>query len=156
MNIFFPNVSGSSLAGEDFDFPKSFGADLTLAVVAFWDWQQPMVDSWIETAALLERQSPGFEYFEMPVIQESTPEIHRFIDDGMRSGITDRVAREKTVTLYLDKRDFMRSLGLPTDDEIYAILTGPSGLIMRMWTGSATPDARRQLEELVRTAEAVA
>ena len=155
-SIFFPQVSGSSLAGEDFELPESFGADLTLAVVAFWDWQQPMVDSWIEEATFLEIQSPGFEYFEMPVIQRSTPAVQQFIDDGMRSGIPDRTAREKTVTLYVDKREFMRSLGLPTDDEIYAVLMNASGLILRVWTGSATPHARRQLQDLVWAAEPAA
>jgi hypothetical protein len=156
MNIFFPQVSGSSLAGEHFEFPRSFGADMTLAIVAFWDWQQPMVDTWIEAASQLERQSPSFEYFEMPVLQRSMREVHQFIDNGMRVGTRDRVTREKTVTLYVEKREFLRSIGLPTDDEIYAILAGPSGLIMRIWSGSATPDTRRQLEELVWTAEAIA
>ncbi len=155
-SIFFPQLSGSSLAGEDFEFPESFGADLTLAVVAFWDWQQPMVDSWIEAATLLERQSPGFEYFEMPVIQRSTPAVHEFIDDGMRDGIPDRISREKTVTLYVDKRGFMRSLGLPTDDEIYAILMDKSGIVLRVWAGSATPNASEQLRDLVWAAELAA
>ena len=155
-SLFFPQVSGSSLAGEAFEFPESFGADRTLAIVAFWDWQQPMVNTWIEHAALLELQSPGFEYFEMPVIQRSTPKVHEFIDDGMRDGIPDRITREKTVTLYVDKRDFMRSLALPPDDEIYAVLMDASGLILRIWTGSAIPNAAEQLQDLVWAAEPAA
>ena len=155
-SIFFPSVSGTSLAGEKFDFPESFGANLTFAVVAFWDWQQPMVETWIEQASQLELQSPGFEYFELPVIQRSTPEVHRFIDDGMRSGIPDRIAREKTVTLYADKREFMRSLALPTDDEIYALLMDKSGLVLRVWTGSAMPSSAGQLQDLVWAAELAA
>lgn len=148
MNIFFPEVAGTSLAGEDFEFPKSLGADLTLAIIAFWDWQQSAADTWVRASKRLERQAPGFEYFETPVIQRSTPNAQRFIDEGMRSAIGNRIAREKTITLYVDKPEFMRSIGLPSDDEIYAVLLDSSGLILRIWTGPATSQSRRQLEDL--------
>lgn len=154
-SVFFPQVTGVSLAGERLEFPASFGADRTLAVIAFWEWQQPMVDSWLGTARRLEFQQPAFEYFEMPVIEASTPDDHRFIDNGMRSAITDRRAREKTIPLYVDTAGFLRSLGLPTEDEIYAVLLGESGLILRIWAGSATPTASGQLEDLVDTAAAL-
>jgi hypothetical protein len=147
-SAFFPPVSGSSLAGESFEFPESFGAQRTLAVLAFWDWQQPMVDTWLAYANRLEVREPGFEYFEMPVIQASNPEVHRFIDDGMRAAIPDRMARERTIPLFTDKRGFLRTLALPTDDEIYAVLVDENGLILRIWPGSMTPQASDQLEQL--------
>ena len=155
-SIFFPNVAASSLERERFRFPESFGADVTLAIIGFWDWQQPALDGWTDAAKRLELQSPGFEFFEMPVIQRSTDRVHRFIDKGMRDAISDRRAREKTVPVYVDKRAFMRSLGLPTDDEVYAVLVDRSGLILRVWTGSATPVARHQLEALVWATEPAA
>jgi hypothetical protein len=155
-SAFFPKVSGTSLAGESLTFPESFGAPRTLTVLAFWDWQQPMVDTWLAYADRLEIQEPGFEYFEMPVIQRSSPEIHQFIDDGMRAGIQNRRAREKTIALFVDKREFLRTLALPTDDEIYAVLVDDKGLILRIWAGSMTPDASYQLEQLVAIDEVAA
>jgi hypothetical protein len=155
-SISFPSVSATSLAGESFDFPGSFGADYTLVLLAFWDWQQPMVDSWIEIADRLEVSEPGLEYFEMPVVQASNHETHQQIDDAMRSGIHSRRAREKTIPLYVAKRAFLRRLGLPTDDEVYALLVDRSGIILRLWTGSRTPAATAQLEELLETSAAAA
>ncbi|MBT8216625.1 MAG: hypothetical protein KJO17_07250, partial [Acidimicrobiia bacterium] len=127
--LFFPEVSATSLAGETFDFPDSFGADLTLVLLGFRDWQRPAMKSWLRTARLLELQAPGFEYFEMPVLEEVSPRAAT--DTELRDAAPDRLTREKTVPLHVDPAGFLRRLGFPTDEEMYAVLLDSHGLILR-------------------------
>ncbi|MBT8213813.1 MAG: hypothetical protein HKN74_06605 [Acidimicrobiia bacterium] len=153
--LFFPEVSATSLAGESFEFPDSFGADLTLVLLGFRGWQRPAMKSWVRTARMLELQAPGFEYFEMPVIQEASPEAPQAAETEQLDAAPDRLTREKTVPLHVDTAGFLRRFGLPTDEEMYAVLLDSHGLILRIWTGTATDRSRTQLVEFVRTAEVV-
>ncbi len=48
----------------------------------------------------------------------------------MRSGITDRMRREQTITLFLDKAAFREQPGLPDEQTIYALLVDHAGTIL--------------------------
>ena len=37
----------------------------------------------------------------------------------MRMGIRDRAVRQRTITVYLDKKEFQASLDIPNDDSIH-------------------------------------
>ena len=151
--LFFPEVTATSLAGESFEFPDSFGADLTFVLLGFRDWQRPAMKSWVRTARMLELQAPGFEYFEMPVLEEASPA--QPADTELSDAATDRLTREKTVPLHVDTAAFLSRFGLPTDEEMYAVVLDSHGLILRIWTGTATDRSRAQLIDLVRTAAVV-
>ena len=43
---------------------------------------------------------------------------------------------------------FMRSLDLPTDDEVYALLVDDRGRVLHRWEGSITPLAGVELAKL--------
>ena len=52
--MLFPTVSGTSLEGTRWDLPGQFRPGMNLALLGFWDWQQPMLDSWLAAAAELD------------------------------------------------------------------------------------------------------
>lgn len=52
-----------------------------------------------------------------------------FIDTGMRRGIPDRKARERTITLYLEKKPFLDSLLITDQKKIYAFLVDRQGKV---------------------------
>jgi hypothetical protein len=52
------------------------------------------------------------------------------INRGMRGGIDDRGARERTITLYLDKEPFKRALGIAVEREIHVLVVDRGGRVL--------------------------
>jgi hypothetical protein len=64
----------------------------------------------------------------------------------MRSGIPDRLARERTITLYLDKAPFRQALDMPDEEHIYVLLIDHSGKVLWRERGVYEPDKGAALE----------
>ena len=131
----FPLVSGYSLQREEYQFPADFGGELNLLLVPFQRQQQRDVNTWIPTAQTLEKTYPGLMYYELPTIYRLPALSRTFINEGMRAGIPDQTARERTVTLYLDKSAFKGALGIETEDQIQLFLVDREGVILWRETG---------------------
>ena len=53
-NARFPGKMGSNLQRQKLKLPKDFQEELNLVLIAFQQWQQTQVDSWIPFARQLE------------------------------------------------------------------------------------------------------
>jgi hypothetical protein len=122
---------------------------LNLVLVAFRREQQAGVDTLLPVARRLERAYPAIRYYELPVIDRLYRLARPFIDGGMRAGIADATARERTITLYVDAAAFRRSLDLPTRNAIYALLVDRDGVVHWRGRGPRTDAAERTLGEAV-------
>lgn len=131
----FPEVSGSNLLRESVAFPQDFKAEYNLVLIAFYQPQQYDINTWLSFAAKLESEQPGFTYYELPVIRSMNPLSRWFINEGMRAGIGDPDALARTVTLYLDKREFRRRLGIESENAIQVLLVDRSGKILWRTSG---------------------
>jgi hypothetical protein len=78
-------------------------------------------------------------YYELPTIQRLNVLARTFNNEGMRAGIPDPVARERTVTLYLDKNTFREVLQLPREDDI-GLLLDRQGQVLWQAEGAFTVD----------------
>ncbi|MGA7295381.1 MAG: hypothetical protein WBW85_22820, partial [Terriglobales bacterium] len=88
------------------------------------------VDTWLREMKRFEELDPGFHYYELPAIQRPGAFMRWFIDTGMRHGIPDRKARERTITLYLEKKPFLDSLLIADQKKIYAFLVDRQGNVL--------------------------
>ena len=70
-----------------------------------------------------------------------------FINSGMRGGIPDRLARERTITLYLDKDRFRQALDMPDEDHIYVLLLDQDGHVLWRERGVFSPDKGAALKD---------
>jgi hypothetical protein len=132
----FPTVTGTNLERQKLTLPEGFQGDWNLVFIAFQQWQQSQVDSWIPFAKDLEASYPELRYYELPTIQNRNRLARTFINEGMRAGIADPVARERTITLYLDKTAFRQALRLPREDDIYVLLLDHRGQILWQAVGA--------------------
>jgi hypothetical protein len=123
----FPTVNGSNLQRAKLTLPQDFEGDYNLLFIAFQQWQQEEVNSWIPLAESCETQFPGLVYYELPTIRALKPFSRFFINEGMRAGIPNPKSRERTITLYLDKDDFRTALGLEDEEHIFALLIDHQG-----------------------------
>jgi hypothetical protein len=139
----FPVVSGFNLNRQEFEFPRDFGGDYNLVIVPFQRYQQQIVDTWIPFAQEMEASFPGFVYYELPTIYEMPVLSRTFLNEGMRAGIPDQKARERTITLYLNKDTFKSALDIPSEDDVYLFLVDREGQILWRTTGEYT-DAKAQ------------
>jgi hypothetical protein len=98
--------------------------------VPFLQRQQLDVNTWIPAAQELERSYQGFVYYELPTIYKLPALSRTFINEGMRAGIPDQTARERTVTLYLDKDSFKSALQITSEEVISLFLIDRKGNIL--------------------------
>lgn len=144
----FPSVSGENLHGEKVTFPDDLKGQPALVLVAFKREQQAEVDTWLAQIGAFEAAIPGIRVVETPTISSTRwGWFAWFIDGGMRSGIPDDAARARTITLYTDVTRFRETLGMKTDDQIYAVLLDADARVRLVEPGVFTPDATQRFAD---------
>jgi hypothetical protein len=128
--VHFPIVSGSNLNRHELEFPRDFAGELNLLFVPFLQEQQFTVNTWIPFAEELEASHPDVHYYELPTIQDMPLISRTFINEGMRAGIPNPKARERTVTLYIDTARFMQATGIPSKNDVHILLVNRQGEIL--------------------------
>ena len=148
----FPEVTSTNLSRRRFTLPGDFEGDLNVVLIAFQQWHQQLVDTWIPFAGKLEEEYEGVRYYELPVIQRLNVLARTFIDGGMRAGIPDPQARARTITLYVDKVAFRSALELPGEDGIYVLLVDRQGRVLWRSQGPFTPEKGQSLDAAIQGA----
>ncbi len=131
----FPQVSGINLAGEEVRLPDGFEGEANVVVLAFEREQQQLVDTWVGPVDGLRGRLPDLELYEVPTIYRANPAFRLWVNNGMRSGIPDPVARERTITVYVDRERFMEVLAIPDMSDIHVLLLDAKGTIQWRATG---------------------
>lgn len=135
----FPTVSGSNLEGRKYALPADFDGDYNVVVLAYWQRQQLEVNTWLPVLAQFADEYAGLAYYELPTLRRYNPVMRWWIDTGMKSGIPDRGARERTITLYLDVAAFNGALGVPSQDNIHTFVVDRAGQVH--WHAEGVADA---------------
>jgi hypothetical protein len=152
-DAFFPPVNGRNLDRQKLNFPSDFAGELNVVLLAFKQWHQKLVDTWLPTAEALEAEIPGLVYYELPTIRALNRLSQVFVNEGMRAGIANPKARQRTITLYLDIEPFIAKLGLPSEqNDIFVLLVASDGRVLWWCQGEYTAVK----ENALRTAVAAA
>lgn len=124
-----PRIRGESLSRVEYEFPRDLDRAATLFLVAFYQRQQPAVNTWLPTAAELAAHQAHFSFFEIPLIGRRYRPGKALINGGMRSGIADPKVRATTVTAFQSVTRFLRALGIADRSEIVVLLVDRTGII---------------------------
>ena len=130
-----PTVKGFKLNSQEFTFPQDLAGELNILFVPFLQRQLLFVNTWIPFAQETEAAFPGVVYYELPTIDEMPSLSRMFVNEGMRAGIPDETARERTVTLYIDTGRFMEATDITGKDSVHIMLVNRSGDILWRTTG---------------------
>lgn len=144
--LIFPELTGENLEGQAFSFPNDFAGDLNLVLIAFSQGQQAQVDTWLRYAESLELSNGALSIYEIPVLGSSYRLLRPVIDGGMRSGISDPVARARTITFYGNKPALMEALALASEKTIHALLVTGDGEVVWRAQGETNEDSIEGLE----------
>jgi hypothetical protein len=145
-SIRFPTVTFDNLERKSFTLPRDFGGERNVVFIAFQRLQQADIDTWVPFVKALVARTPGSEYYEIPTIKRMIAPMRWMINSGMRGGIDDRGARERTITLYLDKEPFKRALGIANEDTIHVLIVDREGRVLWRTTGAFSEEEGRHLE----------
>ena len=126
----FPSVKGSNLEKKKYNLPDDFEGKVNIVTIAFQQWQQGLVDTWVPFLSELKRKFPDIFFYELPTINRGYKGIRFIIDGGMRMGIPAKEVRERTITLYLDKKKFMTDLMIENDEDIHTFLLDSNGKVI--------------------------
>ncbi|MGD2058596.1 MAG: hypothetical protein PVF85_01860 [Anaerolineales bacterium] len=150
--MYLPPVRGRNLDREIRSYPADFEQALNLLFIAFQRWQQASIDSWLSCAETLEQSRDDLAYYEFPTIQSTNLILRTFINEGMRAGIPDPKARDRTVTLYLDKPALRKALDMPDEDQIYVLLASKTGEVLWRDRGKHSPEKEASLMAAIKEA----
>lgn len=145
-NPVFPSLEASDLNKRKIQLPGGLAGELNVLLVAFQREQQKDVDTWLPLLPALMKAHPKLAYYEIPVISRSNPLLRWIIDNAMRGGIPDQEQRAHTITLYLDKKPFLKTLEISSEDRIYILVVNKSGKVLWRTEGVASPEKLESLE----------
>ena len=141
----FPRLRGESLSRVRMVVPEDLEGDINLVLVAFRRRHQRDVDRWIDDLGDAEERIEGLRIYEIPLLVRYPRFYRRWIDDGMRSGIPDPDTRDRTITVYTNRRRFLDHVDLPDESQIQVTLLDDEGIML--WT-HVGPPTRSAVEEL--------
>jgi len=145
----FPGVTGTNLLRQKLTLQVIRQGELNILFIAFQQWHQAWVDSWVPTARQLEQVFPGVQFYELPVIWKMNRFSQTFINGGMRAGIPNRTTRQKTITLYTDKGAFRQALDLPNEESIYVLVVDRQGNVLWRTEGAYSEEKGEALKKAI-------
>ena len=142
----FPQLIARNLEGEKIEIPQSFHGDFNLVLVAFKRWHQSLVNQWVSLAQFHQENRKILDIYELPTLDSSYKLAKFWIDGGMRLGIPDKTIRKHTITLYLNKREFDKKLGIKNEDTIQVLVLDNDGAILWREEGKLTGEKKKIFE----------
>jgi len=148
----FPNVSGNDLLRNKVSLPDDLSSRLNILIVAFQQWHQGLVNSWVPFLNQMVEQNPELDYYELPTIRKMNWLSRSIIDNGMRAGIPSHDTRRRTITLYIDKEPFKKELKIPDESDIHLFLVLKDGEILWSESGAISEEKSESLIGALREA----
>jgi hypothetical protein len=146
----FPRVTGSNLNGKTVELPKELKGKLNIVVIAFIRGQGAQIAEWVPSLNDLVKSNSDLAWYELPTLSATYLPSRPSIDGGMRAAILENDSRERTITLYLGKKEFMQSLNIPHEDTIYILLINKSGQVIWRAENGFTEQKFNNLKETVK------
>ena len=149
--VHFPVVTSANLEGKTLTLPRDFAGERNIVFVAFLRRQQDDVDTWVPFVKQVIDRTPGVDYYELPTIKRMVAPMRWMINRGMKGGIDDRSARDRTVTLYIDKEPFKQALGSTDENTIHVLVVDRAGHVLWHATGAFDVRKGQQMEQALST-----
>lgn len=147
-NNYFPKITGIDLDGKKQELPAIFKNKFNLVIVAFKREQQTEVDTWIKAIEPILKENTNLSFYEVPLIYELSSFKRLWVNNGMRFGISDKIARKRTITVYTNREEFFRITKMQ-EDKIYALLIDAGGKILWQEEGIASKIKIENLRKVV-------
>lgn len=122
------------------------------AIIAFKQWHQGQVDSWISRLAEAGiPQTPRGQadldrvVLELPILSGRYQVVRRFIDGGMAASIRDPDVLARTITVYGSVDAVCEPLGITSRENVSVRVVQRDGTVVWGTTGQVSEEAVKEL-----------
>ena len=144
----FPTITAETLGGIKLTLPDAAEGNITLIVIAFKREAQSQLDSWLRPFMKEFGSTPGFTFYEIPMLAIYWKLMSWMIDSGMRSGI-DVKKHKNVMTYYGNINKYRQFLQLEDLRRGYVFLLDREGFIRWRGQGYSTKDSLQEMRDYV-------
>ncbi|MBP9837346.1 MAG: hypothetical protein KBC84_01400 [Proteobacteria bacterium] len=127
---YFPELIGINLHGQEKKVPSELPGGKKLLIVAYQRAQQKDVDTWIDSIDKVQSKIKDLKFYEIPLIEKGSAFFRFYVNNGMRSGITDEIRRGEVITVYTEVDKFLPLVRQKNTDLIKTFLLNSEGKIL--------------------------
>ena len=142
----FPAIQAASLDGAKLHLPQDFSGQLNLVILSFAREQQREVDTWIPVAKQIQAAHKNFSYYELPTTSREDLLYRWWFDSALRSNTTDKDLRGRTLTAYVSKHSFEKTLHITNEKRVVALLVDRTGKVYWRADGACTDQGKLDLQ----------
>jgi len=144
-----PAFMAQTLLRQPVTVPEGLPSDRTLALITFKRGQHAEVESWIQGMNL--RNDPSITWMRMPVVNDpGTMTGRSAVENRLLQHYPADAERAKLVPVFTDRARFVRSAGLASTDQIYAVVVNRQGDVLARVEGQFDADKAQTLRETLR------
>lgn len=144
-----PAFMAQTLLRQPVNVPDGLPSDRTLALITFQRGQHAQVESWIEGLNL--RNDPSITWVRMPVVNDpGTLTGRSAVENKLLKHYPADTERAKLVPVFTDRASFVRSAGLNSIDQVYAVVVNRQGEVLARVEGQFDADKAQTLRETLR------
>jgi hypothetical protein len=143
--VTLPAILSYSLDKTKVNLPNDLEGKLNLLLISFEPEQQKDIDSWTPVAQALQHTDFNFRWYRLPVSSRENFVFRWWENSSMRSDETDPETWHWIIPLYVNKDDFRRTLQIPNEREVVALLTDKLGRVLWRASGPMTAQKRASL-----------
>lgn len=133
----FPELVGIDLNGKKHNLPSAFEGEYNIIALGFEREHQEAINTWITEIDKLNLVNNKIKFYEVPLIYELGKFSRTWVNNGMRIGIQNEIARKRTITVYTNRDKFYKIMNMK-GDRIYLIILNKSNDIIWRSEGYAS------------------
>lgn len=144
-----PAFMAQTLLRQPVNVPDGLPSDRTLALITFQRGQHVQAESWIDGLNL--RNDPSITWVRMPVVNDpGTLTGRSAVENKLLKHYPADTERAKLVPVFTDRASFVRSAGLNSVDQAYAVVVNRQGEVLARVEGHFDADKAQTLRETLR------
>ncbi|MEO6017267.1 MAG: hypothetical protein ABIP46_08425 [Polaromonas sp.] len=141
-----PAFMAQTLTHQPVNIPDSLSSDRTLALISFQRGQRATAESWIQGLNL--RNDSSISWMRMPVLNDPGTETGRqAVETKLLQHYSADAERARLVPVFTDRASFVRSAGLPSTDQFYAVVVNRQGEVLARIEGPFDAGKAQTLRE---------
>jgi hypothetical protein len=140
-----PPVTAYALDRAKVTLPGDFHAPLNLLILFFQRDQQSAVEGWLPVL------NPGtsVQTWVLPISQRENGLYRWWLNASLRGSFPPSLPRHYTVPLYVNKAQFLRTLQVPSEQDVVLLLTDKTGHVLWRTAGTVTDGKKAALTSFV-------
>jgi hypothetical protein len=143
--LVLPSVTAYALDRVKVTLPADFAAPLNLLILSFQRDQQPAVDGWVPVVTQINGTNIRVQPWLLPVGPRENILYRWWLNASLRGSLAASQPRHYTVPLYVDKPAFLRSLKVPSEQQIVVLVTDRAGHVLWREAGPVTDNKKAAL-----------